>query len=328
MNKYQFIKGVERLVDPNEVAMLSFMQMFNRFLPRKVQNYLVESSSKKYPYMGFIVDPYSYFITYELKDLDYARSLLPDGFELVKTKVFQDSEPIYCCIFGCIQAKTSAFIGVRVEFYIIAKDIKTNMTSWIIVDYDTNTISHDKQNGLRDPNATIAHITTDFESILHAQVTNKEGRSLMFSSDLRDGQLTPLDEKLWVEGNLSIAYGKIISQNNPYTFSLKFHPDEFKQALNIPLKSICIEENNWYPGLFHTTPANLACFPTSQHFLSDSPGYASLVRNKEEMLKQIEAIDFDHLSVYSSATFKRMMIISMIGSFILTWTLLLLLIFK
>lgn len=324
MDKDRIIRGIESLVNPEEVATLSFMQMFNRLLPKRMQNYLVEKSSKKYPYMGFIVDPYSYFVCYEIKDIELAKSLLPDGFRLVKTKVFEDSESKYCCIFGCIQAKTSAFIGVRVEFYIIAEDEKTGMMSWIIVDYDTNTISHDKQNGLRNPNTKIATITTDFEGDLSVHVINKEGRSIKFMSQLQKGHLNRLDERLWIEGNLSIAYGKVISTNDPYTFSLKFHPDEFKQALKIDQEDFEVEANNWYPGLFYDDPYERVCFPTSQHFLSDSPGHSSNVQTKEDMIEQLNAIDFDHVQVYSTAGFKRMMLIGTLLSMTISFSLLVL----
>ncbi len=101
--------------------------------------------------MGFVVEPYSSFLCYEIADIDKAKSLLPDGFKLIKTKVFENDEPKYYCIFGCFRAHTSAFWGARTEFYIIAEDQKTGLLSWIIVDYDTDTISYDKKMALDRP---------------------------------------------------------------------------------------------------------------------------------------------------------------------------------
>lgn len=59
--------------------------------------------------MSFVVEPYSLFLCYEIIDIKRAESLLPDNFELVKTKIFDTDKPKYYCIFGCIRAHTSAF---------------------------------------------------------------------------------------------------------------------------------------------------------------------------------------------------------------------------
>ena len=158
MKKENFAKSVERLVDPITVGSLHLLQSFNQLLPKSAQKQIVRASSKKTPYMGFVVEPYSSFLFYEIADHDKAKALLPEGFELVKTKVFSDDEPKFYCIIGCFRAHTSAFWGIRTEFYIIAEDKSTGMLSWIIVDYDTNTISYDNKNGLTSPNLSLIHI--------------------------------------------------------------------------------------------------------------------------------------------------------------------------
>ena len=122
MNKDNFSKGAERLVDPISVGSLHFIQQFNQLLPKPFQKLIVKASSKKTPYMGFVVEPYSLFLCYEIADLEKATALLPDGFELIKTKIFAQDEPKYYCIFGCFRAHTSAFWGMRAEFYIIAEN--------------------------------------------------------------------------------------------------------------------------------------------------------------------------------------------------------------
>jgi hypothetical protein len=143
MNKKDFIKGVEKLVDPIDVGTLHFMQSINNFIPKKIQKRMVASSGKITPYMGFVVEPYSHFLFYELKDLEKAKDLLPEGFNLRKTRIFDDDTLKYYGILGCFKAHTSGFWGMRVEFYIIAEDESTGLLSWIIVDYDTNTITYD-----------------------------------------------------------------------------------------------------------------------------------------------------------------------------------------
>ena len=50
--------------------------------------------------------------------------------------------------------------------------------------------------------------------------------------------MRPLNEKLWIEGNTSVAYSDELSGFNGDTFSLTFLPREMKEAWEIPLKDI------------------------------------------------------------------------------------------
>ncbi len=329
MNKNNFAKGVERLIDPISVGTLHFIQSFNRLLPKSIQARLITASSQKIPYMGFVVEPYSSFLCYEIADIDKAKSLLPDGFELVKTKVFENDEPKYYCIFGCFRAHTSAFWGSRTEFYIIAEDQKTGLLSWIIVDYDTDTISYDKQNGLRSPNSSRSVVTINHRGTLFVDINRDDKtRSLTFDADVESGITTNLDQRLWLEGNLSIGYGRVLSNNNADIFSLKFEPCEVEKALQIPLTSLNLELNTWYPGLFNDRPAQVVCFPYAQHFISDNVGYSSSLKNKDELLASIKSIEFDKIATLSTKSFRIMFLVGSAVSFITTVTLLTLLILK
>lgn len=327
MNKKDFVKGVEKLIDPINVGTLHFMQFFNGMLPRKVQNKLVNESSKQTPYMGFVVEPYSSFLCYEIKDIEKAKELLPDNFELVKTKIFENDEPKYYSIFGCINAHTSAFWGIRVEFYVIAEDKKTGLLSWIIIDYDTNTISHDKKNGLSKPNSSGSVITTTCSGELIVDMVREDGsRRLSYDYDIEKGVRKNLDQRLWLEGNLSIGYGKTMSENEADIFSLKFMPCEVESALDIP--NINIDVNSWYPGLFEEKPSVVACFPYAQHFISDSPGYSSNLKNEDELIESVEALDFSKIKVFSTKAFRVMFLVGGFVSFVVSLTLLILLIIK
>lgn len=327
MKKHYFTKGVERLIDPINVGTIHFLQFFNSLLPKSIQRKIVESSSQKTPSMGFVVEPYSYFLCYEIEDIEKAKELIPDGFELVKTKIFKDDKPKYYSIFGCINTHTSAFYGLRVEFYIIAEDIKTGLLSWIIIDYDSNTISYDKKNALKSPNSSGSVITTNYDGILMVDVHNNDNqRKLVFESDIKKGIMKPLDQRLWLEGNLSIGYGKNVSLNDPYIFGLKFDPLEFKQALEMPIDSLNMEINTWFPGLIKDKPSQLACFPYAQHFISDSPGFSSQLKTKEELVKAVNKVDFSNIKVFSTKSFKTMFIVGSIISTMITLILLILLI--
>lgn len=317
-----FSKGVERLVDPIDVGTIHFIQSFNRYMPRSVQKKMVESSGSKTPYMGFVVEPYSYFLAYELKDLDKARDLLPDGFELVKSKVFTSDEPRYYAIFGCFNAHTSGFWGMRTEFYLVAEDTNTGLMSWIIVDYDTNTITYEPKDGFCDPNARNAMLTVDFDGMLYVDVRNDEGRQLIFSSDTKKGVMAPLDERLWIEGNLSIAYGGKTIDDDPGLFGLKFDVREFEQALMMPADSLKIEMNNWYQDLIADQPSQIACFPYAQHYLSDSPGHNSEIHDERELKDAVAAVDFGKIDVFSTKPIKTSFLVGGVVSAVVNLTLL------
>lgn len=279
--------------------------------------------------MSFVVEPYSLFLCYEIIDIKRAESLLPDNFELVKTKIFDTDKPKYYCIFGCIRAHTSAFWGSRTEFYIIAKDKTTSLISWIIIDYATDTISYDRKNGLIEPNCEKSVMTTNYNGELIIDIKKKNGRNkLSLNLDVSAGSMTNLDQRLWLEGNLSIGYGRNLSDNKADIFALKFNPDEIKKALKIPTNSINIENNDWFNGLFDKIPSQVVCFPYAQHFLSDSPGSSTKIQNKEELISSVNSIKLNELKVFSTKSFKRMFLINMIISFLITVTLIILLILK
>lgn len=329
MNKYYFTKEVEKLTNPMTAGTIQFMQFFNNLLPKSIQNKLMKKTATKTPFMGFIVEPYSYFLCYEINDMEQAKTLIPDNFELVKLKIFENDEPKYYAIFGCINLHTSAFFGHRVEFYIIAEDKRTGLLSWIIVDYDTNTISHDEKNGLSSPSTNRSVITTNYDGTLIVDMTRiDQSRSLIFESDIKTGTFEKLDQRLWIEGNLSIGYGKSFSDKDPYIFSLKFDPKEMDQALNIPLDSLNLTQNTWFKGLIGEKPSKLVCFPYAQHFISDSPGYSSKLMSKEELVNAVETIDFSKIKVFSVDSIKQMFLVGMVVSTLITVILVILLILK
>ena len=285
MKSSKFVKSIEKLINPMNISTIQFMSSFSKFLPKKIQSKMIESSGKRTPYMGFVVEPYSYFLCYELTDLAQAKSLIPDNFQLVKSQIFTDDEPKYYGVFGCFNVHTSAFWGQRMEFYIIAEDKNTGLLSWIIVDYDSNTISYDKEGGLVAPSCNNSVITTDFNgNILVEVVPVDQSRQLVFDSNIAKSKQRLLNPRLWIEGNFSIGYGRKISANSPEVFALKFDPREVEKALDVSLEDLNMKKNTWFPGLFAEQPAQLICFPYAQHFLSDSPGHFSQLKNKDELV--------------------------------------------
>lgn len=319
MRHADFIKGVEKLINPMTVGALHFIQPLNRLLPKPIQKAFIRSSAKKIPFMGFVVEPYAFFLCYEIADQAQAEALLPDGFRLVKTSIFDKDTPGYYGIIGCFRSHTSTFWGTRAECYVIAEDEKTGLLSWIIVDYDSDTISYDSQNGLKSPNAGKAVHTTDYEGRLYVDIPRDDhSRRLAFTADLTDAKHLPLDQRLWLEGNLSIGYGRLLSKNRADIFSLTFNPGEVAQALTIPANKFTLEENSWYPGLFNSSPSQLVCFPYAQHFVSDTPGSSSAIKNKEGLVAAAKKIDFDNTPVFSAKSFYRMAAINILLSATIT----------
>lgn len=329
MNKINFAKGVERLIDPISVGTLHLMQSFNQLLPKSIQKQVVKSSSKKTPYMGFVVEPYSLFLCYEIEDIKKAESLLPDGFKLIKTKIFADDEPKYYCIFGCVRAHTSAFWGSRTEFYVIAEDQNTGLLSWIIIDYITDTISYDSKNGLSSPNSAQSVMTIDYHGTIYIDIQKIDNsHKLKLEVNIEKGEMTNLDQRLWLEGNLSIGYGRNLSDNGADIFALKFEPGEVEKALRIPISNLQLESNTWYNGLFEKAPSQIVCFPYAQHYISDSPGHSSIIKNKNELISAVESINFNKIKVFSTKSFKVMFLAGTAISFGITVLLVLLLILK
>ena len=141
MDIINFIKKVEGLTNPKDIALLQTISPLSKLIPKTIQNKVFLKSSSRTPFMGFVVEPYSTFICYKIKDLEAVKQLLPDGFELVKTKMFENSLPEYWVVVGCFNVHSSAFSGTRLEFNVIAKNLESQLTSWVIIDYETNVLS-------------------------------------------------------------------------------------------------------------------------------------------------------------------------------------------
>lgn len=329
MKDFDFIKNVEGLVDPIKVGSIHYLQQFLGMLPINVQNKIIEGASDKTPYMGFVVEPYSSFLCYEVKDVDKANDLLSDNFEMVKSCVIKGEEPKYYALFGSFNVHTSAFWGQRMEFYLVAKDKTTGLLSWIIVDYDTNTISHDKKGGLISPTTKKSVMTTDYDGNVIVDVVRADAsHEIRYDFNVKDGEVLEMDDDLWLFGNLSIGYAKEISNNSPDVFSLKFNPKEVATAIKIDDGKFNIEKNTWYPDLIKNNPEHVLVFPFAQHMVSDSPGNASLYQDIDSMLKDKEALEFGNVEVYNPASTTRLMMLSTTLLMVIILVLIVLLIIK
>ncbi len=308
-NGTEFMKGTERLVDPIEVGSIHFIQGLNKLLPKSLQEYLSKQSSKTSKYMGFVVEPYCSFLFYKITDLEKAKDFLPEGFKLIKTKIFADDEPDYYAILGSFRVHTSAFWGSRIEFYLIAENEATGMLSWVILEYDSNTIGQDKKYGLRDPSAPKAVITINHRGTVVVDVNNPTlNRKIAYNFDVNSGVMSPLDERLWIEGNLSVTHGKELNGSAKDVFALNFEPCEMEKALKIAPENIDVIENSWYKDIIERKPVMGVCFPYAQHFLSETAGNQSNIRNKEDLTKALSKLDFNSIKAFSVKPLRDMIL--------------------
>jgi hypothetical protein len=69
--------------------------------------------------------------------------------------------------------------------------------------------------------------------------------------------------------------------------------------------------------MFKDKPDRILCFPYAQHFISDSPGRASRLKNKEDLISSIKAIDFKNLEVFSTKPIKKMLLTGIVISWLI-----------
>ena len=72
----------------------------------------------------------------------------------------------------------------------------------------------------------------------------------------------------------------------------------------------------------------MACFPFAQHFLSDSPGQSSQIKNEEELIKAISNVNFHSMKTFNTQSLKTAFIIGTIVSMLVTISLIIALILK
>ena len=303
-NEEKFIKNVESLIRPMHVSNLLFFQRLKGLLPPFLLRKLLYRASKNTPNIGFVIEPYSFFLFFKLTDFDAARSMLPDRYELAKTKLFADDEPAYYMGIGNLSTRASTFWGTRQESYLIATDKKTGLLSFIFIDILSNTLIALPSKGIVDPNCTKAVFTTssrgevflDFEE-------DKTGRKFSLTGRITRGKLGKLEQDLWVMGNTSIGYSKRLANGDDKPFAVIFDPAEVAEGRDIPVEDIHISENTLFPGLAEPEPSRVICFPFAQHYIADSPGCYTMVRDPEDLISKYNKLaETEGMKTFSAGT--------------------------
>lgn len=326
-NEGKFIKGVESLINPMEVSNLLFFQKLKRLLPPQIIKRLLYRASKNTPYIGFVIDPYSLFLFLRVSNIEYAQSMLPDRYELAKTRLFSDDEPDYYMGIGNLNTRASTFWGTRQEAYLIATDKKTGLLSFIFIDILSNTIIALPTKGIADPNCKRAIFTTSSKGEVFLDIQeDKTNRKLLLTGSIKGGKMRRLDQSLWLMGNTSIGHCKKYANGDDNPFSVVFDPAEVLEALDIPPEDIRMIENTLFPGLAHPEISKAVCFPFAQHYIADSPGCYTTIKDRNDLVsKYNEFANYEVLKTFSARTIVKQFFIGIAISILVALFLILIL---
>jgi hypothetical protein len=324
----KFIKTVEALVDPAEVCNLFFFQGFRKFLPRSLFKKLLIKTSRKTPYMGFIIEPYSLFLFFRIKNAEKAQALLPERFKLVKASVFEGDEPDYYFGIGNLNTRGSTFWGIRLESYLIAEDRQTGLISWIFFDILSNTIIAVPSEGVADPNSKNAVFTTSSKGDIYVDIKDDHSdRQLTLKGNVSNGIIRKPDQPLWVTGNTSIGHIKDLSDYGDDPFAVIFDPAEVGRALDCPVEDFSFSKNTLVPEFAEQNISKVACFPFTQHYIADSPGCRTHIRNNDDLIAHYNKLaDTEKIKTFSTKTIRKLFFAGILISPVISIILLILLI--
>ena len=299
MNILEYAKGVERMVDPMAVGKTHYLQTKLSKLPICLQRKIIKSTTKKATKMPFVVEPYCTFLFYELQKPAQIQKFLPAGFIPATSSIFTGDTPKYYGIVSMFRLHTSVFWGARAEYYLVAQNSATGLLSWVMMDYISDTISYDEKHGLKSPDCHSAVMTTTCEGDFICDMqTPDHQKSVHCEANLDNAVMRPCNPTLWIEGNTSIAYGRLAGESDGDLFSLTFFPEEMSRALEIPLTDVRIAHATTKTGKFDTTLDRVITFPYAQHMLSDSPGIHTHYGSEKALRSAAEKINFKTLKSF------------------------------
>ena len=297
MNVKEYSKGVEKLVNPMDVGKVMYLQTRLRKLPVCLQKKIVTNSAKKADKMPFVVEPYCFFLFYEVPEPEKLYKFMPDGFVPASSAIFKGDQKKFYGIVTIFRIHTSVFWGSRAEFYLVAENTKTGLLSWVMMDYISDTISYDEKHGLKSPDTKYSIVTTTCEGEFLCDMKSVDGRKyVMCDANLRGVKMRNLDERLWIEGNTSIAYGKRAGEPDGDLFSLTFMPEEMREALEVPVSNVSAAKvATDTTGKFGAILERAVCFPYAQHMLSDAPGQKTHYGSEVALRKAAESVRFSRI---------------------------------
>lgn len=297
MNVMEYAKGVERMVDPMVVGQTHYMQTKLKKLPVWLQRKIITTQAKKADKMPFVVEPYCTFMFFEIPEPGRVQKFMPEGFVPAKAAIFEGGVEKYYGIVSMFRIHTSVFWGARAEYYLMAENTKTGLLSWVMMDYISDTISYDEKHGLKSPDVKKAVMTTTCEGDFVCEMTDVDGEKIVkCEASLKRAKMRKLNQRLWIEGNTSIAYGRRAGEADGDLFSLTFMPEEMTEALDVPMEDVLVARARTdTTGRFGAVIDRVVSFPYAQHMLSDSPGTHTHYGSEAALRKAAEGVKFSRL---------------------------------
>ncbi|MBI4856715.1 MAG: hypothetical protein HY818_08245 [Acetobacterium woodii] len=286
----EFIKDTENKITPDGIATTFNNAQKLMKLPKFVQNLIVKQNTKPNQYMGFVVEPYSLFLAYEITE-ELVKKYITDDYELVPISIFDQSEKKLCAIIGCFNVHTSVFWGSRFELYVIAKNKKTNLISWLICDYESNTFHFDPGKGFIPSTLRQSVFTTSYDGTLLCHIKSaKSSNQIDLMVDINQHNCINLNQRLWIEGNLSIDYAGELDNNGNDPFGLIFDPMEMKCAQHIEVDQLQI--NSLEFGFINSQmkPYEACCFPFAQHYMTTIFPAENMMKDENDLYAKISEI--------------------------------------
>lgn len=313
-NEEKFIKLVESLIDPDEINNILFIQKFKKLLPKTLFKKILLRTSRKNPYIGFVIEPYSLFLLFKITDIEKAKSLLPERFEMEKASIFNKDKKEFYFGIGNLNTRGSTFWGIRLESYLIARDKKTGILSWIFFDILSNTIIAMPSVGILDPNSKNAIFTSSSNGDLYLDIKDDHSnREIVLKVNISNGTIRKPDEELWVMGNTSIGHISELSTGNDDPFAVIFNPSEVAKALDIPPSDVKTVKNSLVPDFAEKHPSKVACFPFTQHYIADSPGCRTYIKSKDDLIEKYNTLtEMDIDKPFSTKGIKRVFLSSIV----------------
>jgi hypothetical protein len=228
---------------------------------------------------------------------------------------------------GNLNTRASTFWGTRQEAYLIATDKRTGLLSFIFIDILSNTIIALPTKGIADPNCKKAVFTTSAKGEVFLDIQeDKTNRKLLLTGSIKRGKIRRLDQQLWVMGNTSIGHCKKFANGDDNPFAVIFDPAEVSEALDIPPEDIHISENTLFPGLAHPEISRVICFPFAQHYIADSPGCYTTIKDRDDLISIFNKLaDSEEFTTFSARTIVKQLFIGIAISILIAVFLILIL---
>ena len=114
-------------------------------------------------------------------------------------------------------------------------------------------------------------------------------------------------QPLWITGNTSIGYIKEISDYGDDPFAVIFDPAEVSEAYDCPVDDFNIKVNTLVPDFAEQKLSKVACFPYTQHYIADSPGCRTYVRNDEFLIRNYNKFaEMKDIKTFSTKSIKKL----------------------